>query len=177
MVVWSLLKNEESQRVVYWLQSIQARSPKASVMLVGTHADLANIPKVSFFFLGVSCLPFLMFWLSCKDYGSTVCAKYRERFPGLNIVSFTLFSPNIAGSLGVLLDNLDATTLAQPFLGEPIPTLYLALEAAVIAERKRVPPVLSWEEFQKLGASCGLLKETELLRAVGLLHEMGSLFL
>jgi hypothetical protein len=178
MVVWSLLKSEDSQRVLYWLQSIQSRSPKASVMLVGTHADLANISKVFPFFGDVSFFFFVFHrGRGKKDYGNEVCAKYRARFPGLNIVGFTMFSPLIAGSLGMLLDNLDATTIAQPFIGEPVPTLYLALEAAVIAERKRVPPVLPWDEFQKIGVSCGLLREEELTRAVGLLHEMGSLFL
>jgi hypothetical protein len=76
-----------------------------------------------------------------------------------------------------LLAALDATTITQPFIGEPVPSLYLTLESAVMAERKRIPPVMTWEDFQKLGVQCGVLREEELLRAVALLHEMGSLFL
>ncbi len=79
VVVWSLTESEDSQRVVYWLQSIQSRCAKAPVMLVGTHADLApNLPK---------------------DYGKRVCDKFRERFPELNIVGFTPFSPTNSQSL------------------------------------------------------------------------------
>ncbi len=157
MVVWSLTASEENQRVVFWLQSIQSRAPKAPVMLIGTHTDMP----------GVNC---------SEEYGRHIVEKYRARFPDLNIVGFTPFSATGNSFMKGLMDNLDATTISQSFIGEPLPTLYLTLEAAVAAERKRMPPVMSWDEFQKLGTSCGVLREDELLRAVALLHEMGSLF-
>jgi hypothetical protein len=152
-----MLIPEEQQRVSYWLQSIQSHAPKAPIMLVGTHADSLSGEENT-------------------EYGNRVTQKFCNQFPNLNIVGFTAFSAVTSVNLKPLLEKLDATTLSQPFMGEPLPTLYLTLEAAVIAERKRVPPVLGWEEFQKLGTSCGLLREDELLRAVVLLHEMGSLF-
>jgi hypothetical protein len=42
-------------------------------------------------------------------------------------------------------------------MGERMPKSYMALERALIAERaKRVPPVLSWEEFRELAKRCGV---------------------
>lgn len=157
MVAWSLKAPMEQQRVRYWLQSIQSRAPKAPIILVGTHAECMTPEDLSIF-------------------GTSILAELREEFPNLNIASFTGFSLPNQLSLKPLLDSLISTTLAQPFMGEPLPTLYMALEAAVISERKRIPPVMTWDEFQRLGISCGLLREEELLRAVVLLHEMGSLF-
>jgi small GTP-binding protein len=157
LVVWSLKLSEDEQRVPYWLQSIQARAPKAPIMLVGTHAE------------GLQA-DFL------HDYGRRVTQKYQEQFPSLSIISFTGISPVAGLGLKTLLEKLDIATLNQPFMGEPLPTVYLTLEDAVFSERKRVPPVMQWEDFRKLGSSCNLLHEDELLRATALLHEMGSLF-
>src|SRR5205823_2277128 len=95
LVVWSLTASEDTQRVLYWLQSIQSRAPKAPVMLVGTHADVpgANLSE---------------------EYGRQVVEKYRARFPELNIVGFTPFAANNAGLLKNLLESLDHTTVRQP---------------------------------------------------------------
>ena len=157
MVVWSLARPDDLQRVTYWLHSIQSRAPKAPIMLVGTHAE-THSPQ------------------ALEELETATLLKHRSKFPNLNIVGFTAFSATNSLNLKPLLESLDETALRQPFMGEPLPTLYLTLEQAVAAERKRVPPVMTWEEFKKLGVGCGVLREEELLRAVQLLHEMGSLF-
>lgn len=74
-----------------------------------------------------------------------------------------------------------------------LPLTYLQLESAVESEKKRVPPVMSWDDFLKLGVQCSILREegtmrwwladlpmltrlaAELVRATALLHDMGSL--
>lgn len=157
MVVWSMLADEDQQRVPYWLQSIQSRAPKAPVLLVGTYCENMDPAYV-------------------QDYGIRVTDKLKSKFRNLSIIGFTPFSSATGFNLKTLLERLDSATVMQPFMGEPLPTMYLALEDAVFAERRRVPPVMSWDEYSKLGTSCGLLREDELLRASSLLHEMGSLF-
>jgi Leucine-rich repeat (LRR) protein/GTPase SAR1 family protein len=193
LVVWSMLASEDQQRVPYWLQSIQARAPKAPIVLVGTHAEgleQSYIDEYServmrklgqsfpnliitvrvLFALVMTFLLLMMLVLSfvCDATPLTFCNVLQQ--------SFTAVSCASGLNLKLLLERLDQAARVQPFMGELLPLTYLQLEAGVEQERpKRVPPVLTWDEYVKLGARCNIVRVEELVRATSLLHDMGTL--
>jgi len=81
--------------------------------------------------------------------------KYSARFPNIKTVKFV--SCSLGKGLGAVQEAIEEVVGSQEHMGERMPKSYMALERALIAERaKRVPPVLSWEEFRELAKRCGV---------------------
>lgn len=136
LVIFNLSKGLNAAYMEHWLQSIVARAPDAPVMIVGTHLDQCAEEQVEAIALELT-------------------EKYSARFPNIKTVKFV--SCSLGKGLGAVQEAIEEVVGSQEHMGERMPKSYMALERALIAERaKRVPPVLSWEEFRELAKRCGV---------------------
>ena len=157
LLVWNMAKAEEDSRVEYWLKSIETRAPKAPVILVGSHLD----DKV--------CTPEYV-----DDLVEAMRNKYMQRFP--NIQSIIPISCSTKKGINEVRLWLETVVLAQPHMGELIPTSYLELEKLAQDQgRVLLPPTKTWEEFETMGAICNIKDKERLANASRLLHALGSI--
>ena len=61
-------------------------------------------------------------------------------------------------------------------MGEPLPSNYMELEKLIVTEgKKKLPPTVSWAEYQAMPRLCLIDAERDLLTATSILHNLGSL--
>jgi hypothetical protein len=61
-------------------------------------------------------------------------------------------------------------------VGQPLPSNYMELEKMMVAEgKKKMPPIVSWTEYQAMARLCLIDDERDLLTATSILHNLGSL--
>lgn len=115
LVVFNLALGANNCRVDYWLNSIKARAPKASIVLVGTHLDDPSV--------GVE---------KAEEEMSKLFAKYKKSFRVRHAlaVSTNLSKPqNISG----LVDKLVELARGEPLLRGRVPTSYCT-HASIFSE-------------------------------------------
>jgi hypothetical protein len=118
IVVWDLRYKEENSKVEFWLQSIQARTTLAHVLLVGTHLDAFEEAK----------------WGELDLYVSRVVQKYANMFSHIKLV----------GSFGVSLQSgqgLDYLKTAVQDLARDITGLAFSLLPLMTSKTPTVPAV------------------------------------
>ena len=157
IVVWNIAKKEEDSRVEYWLKSINARAPDAPVLIVATHLDDP---------------------ICTKEYiDETVKAletKYCPQFP--NIQGIHMISCTDLTGIQQLDLWIQAIVVMQPYMGEQIPKSFMELEKLVKEEKtKRIPPVVTWKEFSRMGFISNVKTADQLASAAGWLHNMGTI--
>ena len=156
LLVWNISRSEEESRVEYWLKSIYARAKNAPIIIVATHIDN---PKCTKDFI--------------EDALTAIYNKYIGQFPSIKKVI------GVSCSQFVGIDELDLwiqdIIRKQHFMGELIPKSFLELEKLVKEEAiKRVPPVVSWNEFCTMGKFFQIGYDL-LPVASSLLHDFGTL--
>eukprot|EP01104_Vermistella_antarctica_P011534 TRINITY_DN3225_c0_g1_i1.p1 TRINITY_DN3225_c0_g1~~TRINITY_DN3225_c0_g1_i1.p1 ORF type:complete len:2234 (+),score=480.91 TRINITY_DN3225_c0_g1_i1:263-6964(+) len=157
ILVWNMAEREELSKVEFWLQSISARCPESPIIIVGTHLDDP---------------------ICTKEYVAETVQfmqdKYFEKFPSLqDVVPLSCQSLRGMDQLKLLIEMVIAN---QEHMGEEVPLNYLELEKLVLDMKvKRVPPIMTWDEFTAIGVMCNIKTQESLLVATSLLHKLGSM--
>jgi GTPase SAR1 family protein len=110
LVVWDLRYEEEKSRVGFWLQSIQARTTSAPVIIIGTHSDDPSCAN------GVA-----------QKKIDAVRHKYRK----YKMVKAVIAMSCVTGDLSDLMAALTTTIQDLPTMGMTVPSSYMALSAFI----------------------------------------------
>eukprot|EP00007_Cunea_sp_BSH-02190019_P005553 CAMPEP_0174232408 /NCGR_PEP_ID=MMETSP0417-20130205/2700_1 /TAXON_ID=242541 /ORGANISM="Mayorella sp, Strain BSH-02190019" /LENGTH=2427 /DNA_ID=CAMNT_0015310457 /DNA_START=88 /DNA_END=7371 /DNA_ORIENTATION=+ len=159
VVVFNLMEGDVASRVPFWLQSIRSRAgEQVPIVLVGTHVDE--------YMNGTSQYSRERIIMDLHD-------KYARHFH--NIESIHLVSCVTQKGMDGLRAEIERLVAAQPHMGEEFPTSYLELEKLAMTEKKRMPPIVTAQDFAAMGIICNIREEAELNSATALLHNLGSL--
>lgn len=110
LVVWDLRYEEEKSRVGFWLQSIQARTNSAAVIIVGTHSDDP----------------------SCADnVAQRKIESVRHKYRKYKMVKAVIGLSCLAGDLTDLIAALTSTIQELPIMGMSVPSSYMALSTFI----------------------------------------------
>ncbi|PRP80501.1 hypothetical protein PROFUN_11723 [Planoprotostelium fungivorum] len=155
VLVFDLRYPEDDSRLEFWLYSIKVRSPNVPVIIVGTHADDKKCTQ---------------------DYMTEVLTNIHDKFSPLfkNIVEY--ISVDATKSVDILKNKLRTLIAQQPTMGESIPRAYLELERILLEERAtRTPPIMSWDDYRKIGQLASIHDDMTLERATQFFHDLGTL--
>eukprot|EP01114_Cavostelium_apophysatum_P022155 TRINITY_DN7922_c0_g2_i4.p1 TRINITY_DN7922_c0_g2~~TRINITY_DN7922_c0_g2_i4.p1 ORF type:complete len:1489 (-),score=439.35 TRINITY_DN7922_c0_g2_i4:127-4593(-) len=154
IVVFDLRFGEEESRVEFWLQSINARAPNAPILILGTHADDKKCTGTPGY---------------VEEQLQSLRDKYMKRFKNIAQV----VAADVTKSVKQIKKSLKDMTAQHKIMGELMPQSYLELEKLIIEERK-TKNIVGWPYLLKLGAVANLNDSGAILRAVKMLHELGS---
>ncbi|KAL6069141.1 Myotubularin-like phosphatase domain [Balamuthia mandrillaris] len=163
IVLFNLVNGvEDTSRVEYWLQSIDARSYGTSpvvVVLVGTHCEDKR------------CTP--EYIDSCFQ---TLTKRFKKRFKKRLNLEATFAISNLSGNgISKLTNYLLDAALKQPYMPQSIPKSYLSLEEKLSGLRlAKRPPLISFEECHEQALLSGI-EPSSVNSAVRLLHDLGCL--
>ncbi|KAL6040633.1 Myotubularin-like phosphatase domain, variant 2, partial [Balamuthia mandrillaris] len=157
LLCFNLLKPEEEvSRIEYWLQSIYTRGRGAPVILVGTHLDNKKCSK---------------------RYLDNLYATLLQKFSGTfkNIRFFFALSCSTGKGIEDLRKKVTELALSIIEQEREVPQPYITLEEKLRAISAVKPqPVLSWQEFEAVGATCGI-PQPLVTKAAEYLHSLGSI--
>jgi GTPase SAR1 family protein len=150
LAVWNARLGFEHSGLLHWLSSLRAHAPKSKVIVVATHCDMVQMPE----------LP---------------TRALRDKFPG--IVGF--FATSAATGMGTdaLREAVIAAARTEPYMGEMIPTRWLALGHAVreVARSGKSGGILTYDEYSTRIAAPLQVAGDELARATHFLDSLGTL--
>ena len=145
LLLWNTRLGYEHAGLEFWLSSISCHAPKAKIFVLGTHADQverADLPR----------------------------QELRATFPQI------LYFANISAVTGLgvadLAQALHNVALAQSYMGELVPQIWLQLEQ-MLASRRRAA-VLNFSQVEDWCLKLGMLDASEVREALAFLHELGS---
>eukprot|EP01087_Luapelamoeba_hula_P012480 TRINITY_DN3484_c0_g1_i2.p1 TRINITY_DN3484_c0_g1~~TRINITY_DN3484_c0_g1_i2.p1 ORF type:complete len:2043 (+),score=287.04 TRINITY_DN3484_c0_g1_i2:206-6334(+) len=145
-------------RVLYWLQSVNAKAKGAPIVVVGTRQDLCAAGHVKEVFM-----------------------KMKDTFSPFGVKHYLAVSCLNGRSLPELRNLILEIALKQRTMGEQIPKSYLELEQLVAKKRQEMsdekkPPTMKYEQMRTMAIeSVSRLEDEEtLVRALQFLHELGS---
>ncbi|XP_013400345.1 probable serine/threonine-protein kinase roco5 [Lingula anatina] len=148
LLLWTTRSGYEHAGLEFWLSSIASHAPGAPVFVIGTRADEVDKPEIPM-------------------------EKLQKKFP--QIAGFHFISSLTGQGIRVLEDRLVDVTLAQKYMGEQIPTVWLKLETAILTmkEKKKVS-IVKWEEIAAMANEVGIYEEDDLKEAIQFLTYLGS---
>ncbi len=142
--------------VRYWLENLKMSCPKSSVVIVGTHTDVADQ----------------------KGGGAAMEKKLRDmaqQYGQVKGVLTTTGQPGKKGAYSALEAKVIAVARAQSHIGETVSVAFHELSEALQVQRAiRSPPVMRLEQVVEMALQVGM-SEAEGLAAVTSMHEMGLL--
>ncbi|EGC32773.1 cGMP binding protein with small GTPase-serine/threonine kinase-dep-rasgef-gram-and two cGMP binding domains [Dictyostelium purpureum] len=155
IVVFSL-NNDDFSAIEYWLHCIMSTSPNSPIVLVGTHIDeFENLNVVNAVL-------------------ESVASRFQKRFS--NIQAIISVSCTTGYDVDKLRQLIEEIIKAQPYLKEKVPSSFFTLEEALIeVKKKRIPPVMMWQEYINLANICNLKDSVQIQRATEFLHNIGSI--
>jgi len=170
VIVFNLLLGAENCRVDYWLNSVKARTPTASIFLIGTHLD--KVPSRADALATMEKLE----------------KKYKKTF---KIRGSLAVSCESLDNIDTFIDQLLVTAKKEPYMGSKMPATYFALEDMCLMERRNkellgAVPILTWEEVSLLARKSNFMKldetkpdaqdafDAQLSVAIDVLHLLGS---
>jgi len=149
------LTDPDMGRLAYWVKSIHSRIRDPIVILVGTHLDDKEATEATL--------------AQASEKVKKICAT----FPKVKECVFlsTRTRDNVDALKGLIVR--EATKL--PHVGAKNPKAYKVLEQKVMTTKKLyTPPVVSWEEFCRMGGQCDI-EEQDMDVATAFLHDLGIL--
>ncbi|KAF2072479.1 hypothetical protein CYY_006211 [Polysphondylium violaceum] len=155
IVVWDL-NNDNFSNIEYWLHSIVSVSPNSPIVLVGTHIDnFENMNVVNAVL-------------------ESVASRFQKRFSNIQaIISVSCTTGYDVDKLKTLVEDI---IKSQPYLKEKVPSSFFTLEEALLeVKKKRIPPVMMWQEYINLANICNLKDAVQIQRATEFLHNIGSI--
>ncbi|KAM9957201.1 hypothetical protein ACTFIW_008941 [Dictyostelium discoideum] len=150
------LNNDDFSAIEYWLHCIMSTSPNSPIVLVGTHIDaFENLNVVNAVL-------------------ESVASRFQKRFTNIQaIISVSCTTGYDVDKLRQLIEDIIKT---QPYLKEKVPSSFFTLEEALIeVKKKRIPPVMMWQEYINLANICNLKDSVQIQRATEFLHNIGSI--
>eukprot|EP01113_Clastostelium_recurvatum_P008933 TRINITY_DN1425_c0_g1_i2.p1 TRINITY_DN1425_c0_g1~~TRINITY_DN1425_c0_g1_i2.p1 ORF type:complete len:3048 (-),score=746.58 TRINITY_DN1425_c0_g1_i2:25-9168(-) len=155
--------DNEDTKIEYWLRTLRARignSPSHPVVfIVGTHLDDPACAR------------------ECGVVLQHQRAKYTAMFPRFQMF-FRAVSCTSGEGINSLRKELQQVIAKGKFIGRTVPMSWTLLERYLMREaKKRMPPVLSYPEVERIGLICGLggLTTSHLFQALTFLHNVGAL--
>lgn len=153
MLVFSLLKIEESTPFLeFWIEAISAKT-KSPIVLVGTQLEKTKD----------------------KDAPKRLQQKWEEKY---SHISIKVMGVNLEKGEGIDLvkAHVQNAVIRETTMGETLPTTVLALEKKIIKEAEStVPPVIDRQKLVTLCHSCNITDEREIQRAARALSDLGSI--
>ncbi|XP_046564246.1 LOW QUALITY PROTEIN: uncharacterized protein LOC124273077 [Haliotis rubra] len=144
-LLWNIRLGYEHAGLDFWLSSIACHAPKAPILVVGTHCDKVEKPRMP-------------------------TDDLLRRYP--QITGFYTVSSYTGEGIEKLKSDLIKVTLDQKYMGEKIPEAWLNLEKVLIKARNQ--DLMPWKDVQKSGEVCGIVDEVELTQSIQFLHDLGS---
>jgi len=161
LLIFNLLESEEESQIEYWLQSINARTEDAPVLLVGTHAEDKTCSK------------------EYQDrYFNSIYQKYGSRFKSQIFGHFAISNETQKGLIDLKSRILDLA-LAQPYMPDEIPLSFRGLEEKLGGAQQRLtsagfPPTLAWEEYKRMALEVKIPEDSVML-ATKFLNDLGTI--
>ncbi|XP_048241150.1 uncharacterized protein LOC124116403 [Haliotis rufescens] len=144
-LLWNIRLGYEHAGLDFWLSSIACHAPKAPILVVGTHCDKVEKPRMP-------------------------TDDLQRRYP--QITGFYTVSSYTGDGIEQLKADLIKVTLEQKYMGEKIPEAWLNLEKVLIKARNL--DLMPWKDVQKSAEGCGIVDDVELTQSIQFLHDLGS---
>lgn len=149
-------------RVEFWLQSIVVRAGDVSVLLVGTHADDKKFKEEG----------------ALQSALEDIANEFVNRFPCIKLI--TAVSCLDGQGFEELKGEISKEALKMKHIGEILPKPYMLLESAIssVKDDKKAnnePPIIQWNEFTSIAATCHIHSNDALRAATSFLHDLGVL--
>ena len=153
------LRDVKKEKIRFWLQSISTRASGASIFLIGTHADDKSFRDDRL-----------------SSVLTSIAEEFTSRFSGIKVIMAV--SSYDGSGFDALRDSLVREALEEKHVGKIVPKPYALLEQSVkqIASEKleqQNPPLLSWEDYSAVGATCHIHTESSLRSATTYLRDLG----
>eukprot|EP01132_Coremiostelium_polycephalum_P002390 gene2390-2955_t len=156
VIVWDLTKSIPDSKLEFWLHCISSTAPNSPIILVGTHIDA---------FTDLNTVNSIL---------ETIASRFQKKFSSIQaIISVSCTTGYDVDKLKQLLEDIIKT---QPYLKEKVPSSFFTLEEALLeVKKKRIPPVMMWQEYINLANICNLKDSVQIQRATEFLHNIGSI--
>ncbi|KAF2075746.1 hypothetical protein CYY_002928 [Polysphondylium violaceum] len=149
----SLYNPDETSRVPYWLQCIEAFGGSSPIILVGTHLD--ELPSGT----------------EISQITADIHNKYFTKFPNLKL--FLPVSCKSGKNINKLQNHIVKLGKSEKKLGDLYSRAYFQLESLILSEREmNSPPIITFQEFSEMAISCGI-PSTSIPHAADFLKELG----
>ncbi|GAM20898.1 hypothetical protein SAMD00019534_040730 [Acytostelium subglobosum LB1] len=156
VLVFDLSGGDTLAVIEYWLHSITSVAPNSPIVLVGTHIDyFEDINKVN----GIL---------------ESISRSFQKQFTKIQaIISVSCTTGYDVDRLRQLIEDI---VKSQPILRTKIPSSFFTFEEALLeAKKKRIPPIMNWQEYINLANICNLKDSVKIQRATEFLHNIGSI--
>jgi len=149
----SLYNPDETSRVPYWLQCIEAFGGNSPIILVGTHLD--ELPSGT----------------EVAQISADIHNKYFTKFPNLKL--FLPVSCKSGKNINKLQNHIVKLGKTEKKLGDLYSRAYFQLESLILSEREmNSPPIITFQEFSEMAISCGI-PSASIPHAADFLKELG----
>eukprot|EP01125_Pyxidicula_operculata_P012793 TRINITY_DN4209_c0_g1_i7.p1 TRINITY_DN4209_c0_g1~~TRINITY_DN4209_c0_g1_i7.p1 ORF type:complete len:1508 (-),score=385.42 TRINITY_DN4209_c0_g1_i7:3354-7856(-) len=147
------------ERVEFWLQSIKARVPKASVLIVGTRFDESPEPE------------------QLKERANKLMERLQTEYShGLKHLECFLVSSVKQIGIDELRKQVESLVCNLDSMGKVYPSGYVHLERVLQTFGREIKaPMIDRITLLQFGRSCGLKTDQEVLDAAEFLHSVGSI--
>eukprot|EP00005_Dracoamoeba_jomungandri_P014137 CAMPEP_0174277974 /NCGR_PEP_ID=MMETSP0439-20130205/61221_1 /TAXON_ID=0 /ORGANISM="Stereomyxa ramosa, Strain Chinc5" /LENGTH=1598 /DNA_ID=CAMNT_0015370339 /DNA_START=1040 /DNA_END=5837 /DNA_ORIENTATION=- len=142
------------RRVDYWLASINSKTKKCPVIIVGTHRDDKRCSKERI-----------------KMIFSTLQSSYSGLYN--NIQAYFAVSNRTRKGVKEMLDAVLEVMLSQAHMGEEVPVSFTLVEEQLVVARKVYsPPLMTLDQFTEMAVKCGVT-EKGITTALNFMHDLG----
>ncbi|EGG25213.1 RasGEF domain-containing protein [Cavenderia fasciculata] len=156
VIVWDISKTLDEANLEYWLHCVTSVAPTSPIILVGTHIDAyEDTSRVNLIL-------------------EQAAARFQKTFQTIQAII------SVSCTTGYDVDRLRSVVedivKQQKYLKEKVPSSFFTLEEALIEVRKkRIPPIMMWNEYIALANICNPKDTVQIQRATEFLHNIGSI--